>query len=121
MDHVDVGDTFDRRDHRSRAGVEDNVIGDDGVVANTDSGPLSVAAVDLRVTMDQCQILHAGEAAFDSIAIFVDDAARAFDDRGKIDFDCGDADSEVSTAPGEVSNAGRGDRRLCRRASEVDA
>ena len=117
VDHVDIADSFDRRNRGARSGVEHDLVGGKTLIAGHDAKSIAFAAVEPRLSGDD----FASEPMFDSRSLADDDVASALDDSPEIDLDGRNAQSEIASAARKMCHTRRSDCRFCRCASEVHA
>src|SRR5438309_7299220 len=114
-------DSFDRRDQGARAGVENDLIGENDLVAGPNAKAIAIAALQSALSANERGILFSFEVPFEAAALAVYDAARTGDHRREIHFHGRNAQTEFAGPAREMSQPSGCDRRLGRRATEVHA
>ncbi|HEX9320553.1 MAG TPA: hypothetical protein VF913_00335 [Xanthobacteraceae bacterium] len=121
VDVVDLVETLDRRDDTARARIEHHLSRRHALPADADPETIAVLAFKSSVGFEQVQILGTLQPLLQPSARFHDDGFGSFKHRREVDLDGWNAQSELAGPAGKMRDARRGDRRLGRRAAEVDA
>ena len=104
-------------DGRAAADIDEETIGLEHIVADTDAGRRQ----EVGLTHDEGAVRHAAQPALNARSGVTNDLVLAGHDGGEIDANRPGAQAEVAGAPREVSRVGAGDGGLSCRAARIDA
>ena len=119
VNDVDRIDPLDRRNERTRTGINDDVRRGDDLPADDHPEPVAITSVESRLTTNQLWILNSGESVFDLIALLHHDRPRSIDHRPEVHLHRRNPHSEFLRPAREMRHSRRGDRSFRWRAAEI--